>query len=281
MKSILHAVPLAVALIALPAHALKEVVPPPAVRATFAKKPEVLKGAKFFEAPGGLIGIVTFPPAPAQPAVIYVTADGRGLIVGMIIDTVDGKNLTAEAASQFAPGSPIAKAGEKLEKAAAAASNLPQVEPGDPVPTAAATPAALDKLAYIETGSGERVIYAFVDPQCKHCKNAFTEISTWQKGGGKTRIRWVPISLGNEQSTSRAAQALGNRTLAGLDGMFNDAPMVKDQVAKGALLLERNMEFIDTALPLTATPVFVYVDGGKVTAKTGFAGLAGMQAKKP
>lgn len=272
-----------------PAYAVKEIAQPAAMKIAFAKNLAVLNGAKFFEGPGNLIGVVTFYPNHDKPAVLYVSPDGRVVFLGMAVDTVTNKNLTAEAASQFAPGSALAISGEKAAYVGApggaitngtlAAGVAPQPGPDDPVPTAMATPAALAQLAYIETGSGDRIVYAFVDPLCKYCQTAHTEISGWQKAGGRTRVRWVPVSLGNEQSTLRAAQALGERSPVALTAMFKGSPIVQSLIAKGGLPLDTNLQFIASALPIHATPVFVYVDGGKVVAKTGFGGLAGLSGK--
>jgi protein-disulfide isomerase len=280
MRHLTFLISLAVALHAASgAAALKEVVPPDAVRAALAKNPKALVGARFFEGPGNLIGAVLFPE-PTAPSVLYVSPDGRAIVIGQVVGVPDGRNLTAEAVLQFAPGTPLAKEAEKLIKSAQA--TVSQPDSADPVPTVEATPATLAKLAYIETGAGERLIYAFVDPRCKHCQKAYEDIAAWQKAGGKTRVRWVPVSLGNEQSTTLAAQALAERSPKSLEAMFKGGGIVsKERLAKGSSALDGNIEFIQTALPIHATPVFVYTDGGKVVAKTGFAGITGFSRREP
>lgn len=259
--------------------AVSEISPPAGVRTAFAKTPELLAGAHYFAGPGNLTGVVT-KGKDGKPAVFYVSPDGVYVVIGLAMDVATGRNLTAEAVVQFFPNSTLGQAGQQLLNATAVPP-APKAGPGDPVPAAGVTPASFDKLAYIETGAGPSVIYALVDPQCKHCQNAHQQIVEWQQKGGRTRVRWIPVSLGNEVSSLRAAQALAEGSPAALSAMFKEgaAAMPKDKVTKGATLLTANMQFIETSLPITATPVFIFPDGGKVVAKTGFGGIAGLSLK--
>lgn len=266
------------------AGGFKAITPPAPVKAMFAANPEVLKHTTFFAGPGNLIGVFVQLPN-GQPSIMYVAPDAKIVIAGQAIEVATKRNLTAEAAVQFAPNSKLGKTGADIIRqtpvlTGEATGGAPMNPRDDPVPAADVTPAKLAKLNYVETGNGERVLYVFVDPLCIHCKNAYEEIRAWQKKGNQTRVRWVPISLGSDEATGLAAYALGNKSEPALAAMFAkqaDATAT-ERITKGALLLETNMTFSQDQIPMHATPTFVYVDGGKVVAKTGYAGLLSLAA---
>ncbi len=258
----------------------KMVTPPPAVKAIFAANPTVMQGIKFFEGPGNLTGVFVSLGDGSRPSIMYVTPDGKTTIAGQAIDIKSKRNLTAEAAVQFAPQSTLGKTGAEIIKATPLLAGASTSSNDDPVPTEAATPDALSHLNFVETGTGDRVIYVFVDALCMHCKTAYDDIRAWQKKGGKARVRWVPISLGSDKASTLAAYALGGKGELALQGMFRQQADGKatERLAKGAVALETNMAFSQDTIPMTATPTFVYVDGGKVVAKAGYAGLISMSS---
>lgn len=150
---------------------------------------------RIFDGPpgSGLLGAVVSGGAN-PPVVVWITADGKGLISGYLFDA-RGRNLTALALVRFADfGKP----------------------PQAPVPTPAVPhPAALSPAAFrtvadgarsIAQGTGKRILWIFLDPNCPWCHRLYEDLA--KALPGDVTVRWIPVAFLKPSSAGRARALL-------------------------------------------------------------------------
>lgn len=166
-------VPFVVALLGISLVAQAEGWPAP-IKALEAQGIEVVGS---FEAPGGVTGYAGV--VKQQPLPLYLTADGKHVIVGPMFDGT-GANLSDEPLDRLV-SKPIADKTWKL----------------------------LDSSTWIADGNknAPRVVYTFTDPNCPYCNKFWNDARPWVKAG-KVQLRHVMVGILGPTSPGKAAALL-------------------------------------------------------------------------
>jgi thiol:disulfide interchange protein DsbG len=114
-----------------------------------------------------------------QPYALYVTPDGKHVLVGSIFDA-QGKNLTQAPLEQA-----IAK------------------------PLSAQTLAQLEATSWVLDGKKDaaRIVYVFTDPNCPYCHKFWEQARPWVSSG-KVQLRHVMVGILRDTSPGKAAAIL-------------------------------------------------------------------------
>lgn len=189
-----------------------------------------------FQSASGLKAIVA--DNGSERKLMYVTPDGKNLILGMVYDT-KGNNLTNDDMNRSSI--------RPSEAAAPSLSATDKIALWD----------AASKLDYIEEGRGDRIVYAVFDPTCPYCHTLYQETRKFA-AAGNARIRWIPVAILSESSKGLAAALYGQRNRAeGMAALMagNVSPIRVEKPA--ALALAKNLLFLrDTGH--TGVPLVLY-----------------------
>lgn len=131
-----------------------------------------------FKAPSGLTAYAA--RIQGQPLALYLTPDGKQVIVGTMLDA-QGKNLSEAQLAQHLPEPDFDHAWSVLEQ-----------------------------TSWVREGSADakRIVYVFTDPSCPYC-NAFWKAS--QAYVGKDlQIRHIPVGMLSPKSAAKAATILAD-----------------------------------------------------------------------
>jgi len=191
-----------------------------------------------FEAPGGLTAYAA--RIQGQPLALYLTPDGKQVIVGTMLDG-QGQNLSEAQLAQHLPEPDFEQAWAQLEK-----------------------------TSWVREGSADakRIVYVFTDPSCPYC-NAFWKAS--QAYIGKDlQIRHIPVGMLSPNSAAKAATiladpdpgaALARHELSHSKGGIEP---LKEIPAEFQLAVRNNTQKMQE-LGIQATPAIFYKDrDGKV-----------------
>lgn len=186
-----------------------------------------------FQSPSGLKAIVA--DNGRERKLMYVTPDGKHLILGMVYDTA-GNNLTSDDMNRSAVRPSEASS--------------PSLSPTDKI----ALWDAAGTLDYIEEGQGERIVYAVFDPTCPYCHTLYQDTRKFA-AAGNARIRWIPVAILSESSKGLAAALYGMRDRAAGMTSLMDGSVSPIKVEKpAALSLAKNLLFLrdtgHTGVPL-------------------------------
>lgn len=187
-----------------------------------------------FDAPSGMKGFTA--EYSGQPAALYLTPDGKHVIVGAILDSA-GNNLTATHLKEHLPAPEFANAWSRLEKATWVAEGSP---------------------------SAKRVVYVFTDPECGYCKKFWHASQPYL--GKDAQLRHIIVGVIKPSSMNKAAgilaapdpaRALADHELSGSKGLTEIPPTVERKIQANNALMEQ--------LGISATPAVYYKDKqGKV-----------------
>jgi thiol:disulfide interchange protein DsbG len=130
-----------------------------------------------FSAPGGLTGYVGTTPQ-GQKIVFYVPPDGSVALFGVMVDAY-GRNLSQAFVHRFVQAPQFHQYYAELEKSA-------WIAEGDPHP--------------------QRVVYAFVDPNCPYCWSFWKEAHQAYSRG--VQVRYVMVGVLGGSSPGKAAAIL-------------------------------------------------------------------------
>lgn len=239
------------------AHAQETVTPSPSLERAMLKFGGALKVEGWFKGPGNLTGVAA--KFNGQPMVFFTDPEGRYMLTGTAVDITNGKNLIAEATARY-----FANFGMKRGEAAAL-----------PVPKKTSIrPEELNGLASVRHGNARtgKVAYVLFDFECEHCMALYHAIAA-QKPSGE--LRWIPVAFSGEAAASKAALALGAGrmdSVVSLEGKSLADSVKKNKAAlgRGALLLEKNMQFLQSH-NIGSTPRFFYEKSGTFVEHDGFA----------
>jgi len=133
--------------------------------------------------PGGLTAYAGF--TEQQPIALYVTPDGKQVIVGTLFDA-SGKDLTR---------APLEDAVRK--------------------PMSERIWAGLAHATWIADGrdSAPRKVYVFTDPNCPYCNKFWAEARPWVDSG-KVQLRHLMVGILTPSSAGKAAALLGDKNPA-------------------------------------------------------------------
>ncbi|HEY8708127.1 MAG TPA: thiol:disulfide interchange protein DsbG, partial [Burkholderiaceae bacterium] len=131
-----------------------------------------------FKAPGGVTGYAAI--AQQQPLALYLTADGKQVIVGPMFDA-KGINLSDEPLDRL-----VSK------------------------PMTERSWRALESSRWIADGrsSAARIVYVFTDPNCPYCNKFWNDARPWVQAG-KVQLRHVMVGILGPTSAGKAAALLG------------------------------------------------------------------------
>lgn len=218
--------------------------------------------ARYLGKDQNLDGWVTFKNGQEQ--YFYVTPDGQGIIMGLLFNT-RGDAITLRQIDQLRE-----REGDTLDKLAGVNPAVPAVNKPTTEPqknTVATKPNSKSEQFYadIELANwivlGEKTappFYAFIDPQCPHCKDMIKE---FQNSGALNNIqlRLLPVGLLSEDSLAQAAFLLASPT-AGADllklvgGDQSAIPIDKNLPLLG---VQKNLSLMQT-YKIDVTPFAVY-----------------------
>jgi len=197
-----------------------------------------------FEAPSGLTGYtVSFQ---GQTLAAYVTEDATHVVVGTLLDEA-GTNLSQ----------PV------IESAANAA--RPESEWD-----------GLSAANWIADGDGDanRVIYAFMDPNCPFCHRFYEDSRDWVESG-QVQIRHIMVGVLREDSLPKSATLLSaddpSTALARHEANFDDGGVTpSDSLSEAAQTqVQRNNELM-SQLGIRGTPsVFYRTEDGEIALARG------------
>lgn len=187
-----------------------------------------------FETPGGVQAYAGI--AQQQPLAIYLTPDGKHVIIGTMMDE-QGIDVTQAA----------------LTKATVA-------------PWTAATWDALSESRWVSDGSddADHVIYMFTDANCPFCHKFWKQARPWVEDG-KVQIRHILVGVLTQSSPGKAAailqaddpaQALHEHESAGPDDGIEPLETISAEVVSS---LERNAQLMEQ-LQVQGTPGIFYFD---------------------
>lgn len=187
-----------------------------------------------FDAPAGLTGYTL--NFQGQSMAAYVTADEQHVMVGTLLDA-EGQNLTQ----------PILEA----------MANAPRPE---------SEWEALEQSNWIADGAdgAERVVYAFMDPNCPFCSRFYHATRDWV-GAGDVQIRHVMVGVLRADSLPKSATLLSAEDPAGAMAA-HEAAFEQGGVSPRAGLEEADLQAVQTnnqlmsQLGLTGTPSVYYRD---------------------
>ena len=195
------------------------------------------KAEKVFPGPGGLTGIEA--TLQGHPTVAFVTADGKYLVAGPVLNT------------------------QGEDEAHAAMMKLGLI----PKPASAATMAG--KAAHADSfvlGTSGPEITAFVDPNCIFCHKFYEEAKALIEAG-KLRVRYVVVAFLKPSSTPKAAAILGAADPAaamaknekGFDTVTEEGGIAPAQNPAAATLsaVENNTRLLGESGEM-ATPTLIY-----------------------
>ena len=130
-----------------------------------------------FPSPGGVTAYAAH--MGTEPVALYLTADGKHVIAGTLLDA-NGKNLTTDALAKV-----LAK------------------------PMADAVWGQLEKSHWIADGreGAPRTVYVFTDPNCPYCNKLWADARPWVDAG-KVQLRHVMVGILTPTSAGKAAALL-------------------------------------------------------------------------
>ncbi len=202
-----------------------------------------------------------------QEQYFYATPDREAVMMGLLFDrngklmTIrqvqnlqDGNDPTIEslmAAENAAPADPLAALQEELQK---------QQTPAKPESRSEKLMASVEGSNWVSFGKNKEApaIYAFIDPQCPHCKAFTADIRKDYLDAGVMQLRVIPIGFGEETKVQAAiliaapnAEELWFRHL---DGDQTALPVSGDANKQA---VELNLALMQD-WKLDATPIIVY-----------------------
>lgn len=225
-------VPLGVALFGISLAAQAEGWPAP-IKALEAQGMEIIGG---FEAPGELTGYAAL--VKQQPVTLYLTVDGKYVIVGQLFDSKGG-NLSDEPLDRLV-GKHLAEKGWKL----------------------------LASSTWIGDGDKDapRVVYTFTDPNCPYCHKFWNAARPWVNAG-KVQLRHVMVGILGPTSPGKAAALLSakdpqaaltqhelQRAGGGIKPLSTIPAEIRAQLDANQKLMER--------MGASVTPTIFYRDAG-------------------
>lgn len=187
-----------------------------------------------FDAPGGLQAYAGI--AQQQPLAIYLTPDGKHVIIGTMMDE-DGSDVTQTGLAQATVG-----------------------------PWTTLTWEALSNSRWVADGkdTAPHIIYMFTDPNCPFCHKFWQQSRPWIDSG-HVQIRHILVGMLTQTSPGKAAailaaddpaQALHDHENAGKDkgiAPLDDIPTELDAI------LKRNAQLMEQ-LQVQGTPGIFYFD---------------------
>ena len=217
----------------------------------------------YVQGPGNLIGAVVRMPgdlikrvpgmevfAQGGLGVFFLTPDGRQMVIGFSFDLEKGSELVRTLVAKYEPAP---RAAQRIQLEGLSERDL--------------------AVQFVETGreGTDGRYYCFIDLRCPHSRKQFDEMKKLD-----AVVRWVPITLGDPISTTRASYLLAldrageedlkkaltrTGTLHEAAWMFTEEQ--KQALAIGVFALEKNVSFA-TEHGIRSTPVCASVRGGKV-----------------
>lgn len=159
---------------------------PGPIKALEAKGVEVVEA---FEAPGGLTGYAGI--LEQQPLAIYLTADGKQVIIGSMFDA-KGINLSHDPLNRLVSKPMTAKISKQLEGSAWIADGVK---------------------------NAPRVIYTFTDPNCPYCNKFWNDARPWVTAGKVSG----EACHGGHSRANQPGESGGSPVCAGSAGRANSA----------------------------------------------------------
>lgn len=217
----------------------------------------------YVQGPGNLIGVVVRMPedlirkVPGMEAfaqgglgVFFLSPDGKQMTIGLSFDLEKGSELVRTLVARYG-SAPQAARDIRLE-------GLSEKDLA---------------VQFVETGreGKDGRYYCFVDLRCPYSRKQFDEMKKLD-----ALVRWVPITLGDPVSTTRASYLLALERAGAKEleeamnrsGSLHEAAWIfteeeKQALAAGVLVLEKNVSFA-TEHGVRSTPVCASVRDGKV-----------------
>ncbi|WP_053764457.1 thioredoxin fold domain-containing protein [Leptospirillum ferriphilum] len=147
-----------------------------------------------FPGPSGLTGAVI--AGGSTPAVVWITPDGKSLIAGNVFDERK-KNYTDMAFGIFA---------KPMEMELLAQNRTPVPPSPPPVPRLSSL-SALENAAFVPEGTGKRILWIFMDPNCAWCHKLWVVLHA-SPVPADIQVRWIPVGFLHPDSVPKAERIL-------------------------------------------------------------------------
>lgn len=154
-----------------------------------------------------------------NPAYVYVSEDGKTIFQGLMFDD-QGTPLTMRQIGALEANEAAANGGElpplaepsmmEPDAAPAAQPSLPtaQNEDRSPGETLYDALSVVNSVTLGSTDANAPLLYAFIDPDCPHCKDFLKEADAPYLQTKKIQLRVIPIGILGENSQRKAAYIL-------------------------------------------------------------------------
>lgn len=215
---------------------------------------------KFFEGPGGLIGVVLgHPGAGSKRVIAWTTSDGAYLVLGSVQSPTEG-NITISAAQSMQADIPPG-----------GNSRLPSPD-GSYLLTATQVE-RLKKLPSFRQGEGQQHLWIIGDPLCPFCKRAHGLIDMPEFKSGLS-VDWIlTATVGGEQAAQLAADTIDTKITV---EQAYEAPRAAGPVPVAAASPETMKAVADARAllyeihPDPAVPAVIVERDGRYLVSTGF-----------
>lgn len=137
------------------------------------------------------------------PSYIYISEDGETIFQGLMYDG-DGQAITMQQIGAVQAADPGLSGGQDTEAAASQATDDAR-SPGETLYD------ALSVVNFITLGSADPsapLLYAFMDPDCPHCKEFLQKTDAPYLANNKIQLRVIPVGVLGDDSMRRAAYLL-------------------------------------------------------------------------
>lgn len=184
------------------------------------------------QVPGGLRAFAA--KAGAQPLALYLTPDGKHVVVGTLVDEF-GQDMAETQLKEIVEAPILEEGWQKLEQST-------WVQDGDP--------------------SASRIVYAFTDPNCPYCNQFWVAARPWVEAG-KVQIRHVMVGVIRQDSPAKAAAILDatspHDALAQNEMNYSNGGILPSRSISPAMAtkLEKNAALM-TELGFSGTPALVF-----------------------
>lgn len=217
---------------------------------------------KVFDGPGDLVGLIIElgDVGSGVHDMAYATADGQYILYGAVAADESGINPAAKYADQLGISRFMTMRLTNFDNSA----NVDERYIAD-----------LESMVVEVQGSGPRVIYVMVDPQCPHCRVSFKEFQNpmYQK---QLTVKWVMASTVGGSFSANKAALVSSKKLKLESAMTGPGPASAEEydqplISGAEEYKAKGDAILDGGVRVRAVPAVIASRNGKWIARTGFA----------
>lgn len=236
--------------------------------------------ARAFLTPSGLWGIAIEKEGGAQ--VVFTDSNASTVTIGVMLTLPDKRNVGADYLAQKMPS--VTDLMSAMQKQTA--------EPAALTDNRAATPEELQaaQTAYgfshnLASLAGRKQIYAFIDPLCGYCANAWKAMAEQPALAASHQIKWIPMALGEDLSlvaamlSDNTSERIAVTTKIYQSTALGTMPQAKPATPVELAAAQTNAELVKR-INIHSTPTFLLqIEDGSFVRKEGFESVAALLRK--